>query len=413
MAYFFFLLYLVVLYIRPAEWIGVFRGWQLADITLLGTMFFLVFEQVATRRGLIKVPHTRLLVGLLLAMVLSHAAHTYIEGIKLAITGFAPVVIMYYLTINTVTTGRRLQVALWMVVLLTAVLAWQGIYQFDNYYGWAGQKMALGHRITWISIFNDPNDLALAFVIVVPVLLSYLVKPIFVGLKIIPLALLGLLIYGVYLTNSRGGILGLMVTIAFFFIKRSRWVVPGGILGGAMATLVFLFGPSRLGLMAASDASAQGRLESWYYGFQLIKANPLFGVGHNMFTNDYPLTAHNSFILAAAELGIIGLCCWVGLLYTSFKSLSLVQKHARGPLAHHAYALQAALIGFAATTLFLSRTYNELPYLLCALSASLYYVAVQGHPEVAFQLRGKDYRNIVILSLGSLGLAQVAMKTWL
>jgi O-antigen ligase len=412
MAFFFFMLYLSVIYLRPAEWVPFFHGWQLVDLTLIGAALFLMFQSAATKRGLVKVPHNGMILGLLGSIVASHAIHTYLGGIVGSFTAFAPVLIMYFLVVNTMKSEQQLKIGLWVIVLLTVLLAWQGIHQSEAGRGWAGQRMSSGGRITWIGIFNDPNDLALAFVIVVPVLFAFLVRPTFFALKILPLGLAALLIYGVFLTNSRGGALGLAVAVAFFFGKRSRWVIPGGIIGGSLAALIFAFGPSRLGLLAAQDESAMGRLDSWYYGFQLMKANPLFGVGHNMFTNDYPLTAHNSFVLAAAELGFVGLFCWVGLFYLSFKGLSLVQKH-HARLAPYAYGLQASLVGFLATSFFLSRTYIEMPYLVCALSASLYYVASQQTDLVSLRVTGKEVGHVALLALGSLGMAQVAMKTWL
>ena len=412
MSFFLLLLYLVVLYLRPAEWIPMFYGWQLVDLTLIGAALVLAFRMASTKSGLVKVPHNQMVLGLLGAVALSHVAHTYLGGLKASVTGFAPVLVMYFLVVNTVRSERQFKRALWVILLLTACLAWQGIAQKSNGYGWAGQPLVEG-RITWISIFNDPNDLALVFILMVPVVLAILLKPGFLGLKVFPLGLLGLLVYGIFLTNSRGGALGLMAAVVFFFIKRSRYVIPGGIIGGLLAGLFLVFGPSRLGLLAAGpDESAYGRLDSWYYGFQLIKSNPLFGVGQNMFTNDYPLTAHNSFVLAAAELGLFGLFFWIGLFYVSFKGLSSIQKH-HARLAPYAYGLQASLMGFAATAFFLSRTYNELLYLMCALAAALYHIASQEADLVAFQFTARDARRVFLLSLGSLVLVQIAMKTWL
>lgn len=412
MAFFFFLLYMIVLYLRPAEWIPFFQGWRLVSLTLLGSGFFLLFNAAALKRGFVRVPHNAMILGLLVAIAASHAVHTYVSGLISSLTEFANILVMYFLVVNTITSRRKLRIGLWVVVLLTVLLAWQGIHQFETGRGWAGQHMAGGRRITWISIFNDPNDLCLAFVMVVPVLLAFLVKPGFFGMKVFPAGLLGLLLYAIFLTNSRGGLLGLMVTIVFFFVKRSRYVIPGGIIGGVLASLIFTFGPSRLGLLSAADESAYGRLDAWYYGFQMLKSNPLFGVGQNMFTDQYPLTAHNSFMLAAAELGLVGLFFWVGMFYVAFKGLSLVQKHVR-ELSAYAYGLQAALVGFGATAFFLSRTYNPLPYLVCAFAAALHHVAEQQTDLVAFRLRGRDWRNIGLCALGTLLMVQIAMKTWL
>ncbi len=412
MEFLFLVLYLCVIYLRPAEWVLFFHGWQLVDITLIGAALFLFFRIALTRRPLVKVPHTGMLLGLWASAILSHVAHTYLGGALGAFNLFGRIAITYLLIVNTITNTARFRVALALVVVLTAVLVWQGVEQYQTGLGWAGQRMSSGRRITWISIFNDPNDLALAFVIMVPVLLTYLVRPTFFGLKIVPLALLAFLVYGVFLTNSRGGVLGLMAAVMFFFVKRSRWVVPGMVVGGILAALVFAFGPSRLGLLSPTDESAYGRLDSWYYGFQLMKSNPVFGIGQNMFTDQYPLTAHNSFVLAASEMGFLGLFCWVGFFYVAFKGLSRVQQH-HPMLAAYAHGLQASLVGFGATAFFLSRTYIEIPYLLAAFAAALFAIARHDRDRVAFAFGWRDVRNVGLVSLGALGMAQVAMKTWL
>ena len=202
-----------------------------------------------------------------------------------------------------------------------------------------------------------------------------------------------------------------MAAVAYFFIRRSKHRVAGGIMGGLAALLFFLFGPSRLGMMSAGEDSAAGRLDAWYYGFQLLKHRPLFGVGQNMFTDDYPLTAHNSFVLAFAELGLVGFFFWVGLLYVAFKGLVLVEKHPR--LWPYAVGLEAALVGFCAAAFFLSRTYTLIPYLLVALSAALANVARVQMPEFAMRFGRADVRNVALACLGLLVLLQVAMKTWL
>jgi hypothetical protein len=416
MEFLFLLLYLLVIYLRPAEWVVVFRGWQLVDVTLMGAALFLFFRIVLARRRFVALPHNGMLLGLWAAAILSHLVHTYIGGAVGAFTLFARIAITYFLIVNTVTSQGRFRIALALIVVLTAVLVWQGIEQHQTGLGWAGQRMSSGRRITWISIFNDPNDLALAFVIMVPVVLAYLVRPTFFGLKVVPLSLLAVLVYGIFLTNSRGGMLGLMVAVMYFFVRRSRWVVPGMVIGGLFAGLLFVFGPSRLGLLTAEGAaieeSAYGRLDSWYYGFQLMKSNPLFGVGHDMFTDQYPLTAHNSFVLAASEMGVLGLFFWVGFFYVAFKGLSLVQRH-HPRLSAYACGLQASLVGFAATAFFLSRTYIEIPYLVAAFAAALFAIAREDTDRVAFAFGWRDVRNVGLLCMASLGMAQLAMKTWL
>ena len=178
MACFFLLLYLVVIYLRPAEWIPAFYGWQLVDLTTIGTALFLAFYLAATKRGLVSVPHTRMLLGLFAAAALSHVVHAYLGGMITAIVDFGEIFIMYFLIVNVIRTERQLKIALALIVILTALLAVQGIQQHQTGYGWAGQSLSEGTRIRWISIFHDPNDLALAFVIAL-IVKTFLAKYVF------------------------------------------------------------------------------------------------------------------------------------------------------------------------------------------------------------------------------------------
>ncbi len=49
----------------------------------------------------------------------------------------------------------------------------------------------------------------------------------------------------------------------------------------------------------------------------MFKSAPLFGIGFNGFTDLYEITAHNSFVLCLAELGLLGSTLWLALLVTT------------------------------------------------------------------------------------------------
>ena len=411
MAFLMLIVYFIIVYLRPGEWVPGLIGLQLLDVAMLGATFFLSLRLALTKASdLARLPHNRMMLGLFAAIVLSHLANAYVGGAIHAFQMFLVNVLTYFLVVNIVNSERKVRIILWVLILLTAVLAVQGIQQAATGTGWAGQDLVYG-RITWIGIFNDPNDLALTFIMVIPLLLAYLVSEAFIGFKWIALLLLGVLTYGTFLTNSRGAMLALMAAVGFFFIKRSRHRLLGGLLGGTAAAAVFLFGPSRMGMISANEESAAGRLDAWYYGFQLLKHNPFFGAGQDMFTNDYPLTAHNSFVLAFAELGLVGFFIWIGLLYTGYRALSVVQTQ-RGVLTPYAYGLQASIIGFCVGAFFLSRTYILIPYLLVALSGAVSGVVARQTPALTFRFTKRDWWNIFRICLGVFILLEIAMKVW-
>jgi O-antigen ligase len=120
---------------------------------------------------------------------------------------------------------------------------------------------------------------------------------------------------------------------------------------------------------STQEQSASQRIDAWYDGLQMFRGQPLFGVGYGAFTDHHPLTAHNSFVLCFAELGLFGLLPWVALLVLAWRELSQVTRYAEpgSPQARMAEALRVALLGFMACAWFLSRTYQPLLYLLLGL----------------------------------------------
>ncbi len=64
-----------------------------------------------------------------------------------------------------------------------------------------------------------------------------------------------------------------------------------------------------------------GRYEAWSTGLTLFHGSPIYGVGPGQFVEYHYLTAHNSFVLAVAELGFVGLFLFVAIVYVSAKML--------------------------------------------------------------------------------------------
>ena len=133
------------------------------------------------------------------------------------------------------------------------------------------------------------------------------------------LAPAAVLLWAIYLTHSRGALIGLAVLVLMAGYKRFGKVpslVLAAMLGVAMMALDFTGG-------RAIDASAGvDRLSLWASGLELFKSAPIFGVGFGNFVDLAGQTAHNSFILPLAELGIIGATLFVALLVTTTMDLN-------------------------------------------------------------------------------------------
>jgi len=234
MSFLLLLLYLVCTIIRPQDWVPGFYGLSLVNGLALGTIFFLLVERLGTKKiQFVNAPQNQLMVAFYVCILMSHIVHTYFGGLISATLAFVPNFIIYFLLLNGINTERKFKISIWFIVLLTFLLVPQGIYQVQHGYGWAGQNITAHEgsvRINWIGIFNDPNDLALLFVISVGIVLAFAFGRRDMFLKVVSLILLGFFLYGIFLTNSRSGLLALMATVYFFFVRRTKRFFLGWII---------------------------------------------------------------------------------------------------------------------------------------------------------------------------------------
>src|SRR5690606_13952047 len=122
-----------------------------------------------------------------------------------------------------------------------------------------------------------------------------------------------ILLYALWLTRSRGGMLGLSVVLAYSMLQRTG-PVRAGIAVAAFAMAVIATGATGGRGYSAGEASAGGRIDAWSEGLTMLGNHPVFGVGYGNFGEHHDYTAHNSFVLAFSELGLVGYLFWLALL---------------------------------------------------------------------------------------------------
>lgn len=112
------------------------------------------------------------------------------------------------------------------------------------------------------------------------------------------------------------------------------------------------------------------------------------------FTEHHVRTAHNTFMLQVAELGLVGLVLWLYIFYAGLKITFLAIRRYRdredGALAHGwARALLASLLTIGVGINFLSLSYHPVVWVYLALPGA-YYLAVRTHDpdfRVTFGMR--------------------------
>ncbi|MFH1017337.1 MAG: O-antigen ligase family protein [Pseudomonadota bacterium] len=413
MAYLLLLATLVTFYVRPGD-----INPALAGVPILPTLavLFALSVMVSWMARLSKPvlsPHLWWIMGTWGAFVFSHAGRGYLEMTTQTFTGFFPNVFVVFAMTFVLNSERRLKGFSTLWILLALFLAVAGIVQSVTGTGLGGQPLIKG-RIQGVGIFADPNDLALAFLIAVPLAHARFRLSGTWG-RVAYYALAAVFTYATFLTNSRGGILALL--LVFFALSAHRLGPKMGVALGSLLVLALLaIGPSRINQISSKEESAQGRIVAWSEGLQMLKRSPLIGVGYGMFTDYHPLTAHNSFVLCFAETGLLGAFFWIGLIYVSLLGLRRVVKTGgtdppAAKLVTWSKGTQVAFLGFLSGIFFLSRTYNILLYLLVGFASAVYCAAKSAQPDVSFRLTLRDRFKIAGIVVGGIILTYVLVKT--
>jgi putative inorganic carbon (hco3(-)) transporter len=376
------------------------------------------------------------------ALCLSHIANGWFGGALKAISDQSPTVALFALTLLNVdsldrlrSAGRTVLLAIFLMSCLAIASFHTGVMfdllvlqqsasestaapsswlllgdlsRFDNGYF---------YRIRGFGFLADPNDLAQAIVTCIPFLLaSWVPKANFRNLLLRGAPVL-IMLYAIYLTQSRGAIFGLgAITFYGLYRRFGAALSVSGLVAGGFAMLAVGLGGGRS--LSSDEASAGERIEAWGQGFAMFKSHPLFGVGYDRFLEHHILTAHNSFVLCFSELGMFGYFIWIGFIVMAFLQLNAVIKANRltgrsssavssgvsgvsgalgavgavgkggGKLVEKdalsnnkklivveaqnwPVVVRTSLIGFLACAFFLSRTYSLTLFFLLALSYSI------------------------------------------
>jgi hypothetical protein len=162
------------------------------------------------------------------------------------------------------------------------------------------------------------NDLALVINTVLPLMLLIVLQSRSVLARLYCALVSCVFVYSVFLTASRGGLLCLgAMAILLFQRKFGKFI--GVAAGMIVLVAIIVLGP-RMDTLSTEDASSYGRLEAWSLAMDLFKGSPLFGIGYDHFMDYHFRTAHNSYLLCAAELGIFGLYPWLMMFFISYKN---------------------------------------------------------------------------------------------
>jgi len=405
--------YLAFLYIRPQDFMPQLQGAPVMLMLGASTAALVIVHKALHRRALViaPVPQHLFVIWVYVAVVMSRVAMGHVRGAFEASLDFVPTIVMYFLIVEMTDTPRRIKIIFNILVHLTLALSVQGIIQSFTGSGFGGQETVKG-RIQAVGIFADPNDLALTINTVLPLALLLMMQSRSGMARMYNAFISCVFLYSMYLTASRGGLLALGA-MAILLLQRKMGKIVGVAAGFMVLAAIILLGP-RMDTLSVEDASSYGRLEAWSLAMDLFKGSPLFGVGYQHYMDYHFRTAHNSYLLCAAELGFFGLYPWIMMFYISYKNAVFIEKELlrRGErtFAMYAHALHLSLVVFFLGALLLSRTYHALLFIMIAMCASLSRVFVKTSEDRFSLIEKKDFAVGLVLTLGTLAGWEILLR---
>jgi putative inorganic carbon (hco3(-)) transporter len=376
---------------------------------------------VLRRRPLVVTPALALMIGYLVALVLSAtlAAGARPATVAPIATFLEEGLLLYLLVTNVVRTPARLRAVLWSVVLAGAFLGMLSVWQeathaYHTTLGGLAQVDATGFNVgsgkdvrpRLAGPIGEKNRYAQVLLVLLPLAISRASAERRRWLRLLGAGCAALIVCGVALTFSRGAAIAmgvlLLVMAALRMISVRRLVA----LVLALIVLVAVVAPdyarrlqtlgaadSALSGSSAADAAIQGRATESLAAFHVFRDHFVLGVGPGQFFSRYSAQygnaldlrfldqnrrAHNLYLEIAADTGALGLALFLGIVGVTMRQLwrlSAYLRRRRDPaLASLAQALLLGLVAYLATGLFLQLAYQRYFWFLVALANAAIWI---------------------------------------
>jgi O-antigen ligase len=288
--------------VHPAKLVGAAAVLALLAETLFGR-----------RRFSFGLPEGGVLLGFLGVATLSCLTALW-PGLAVQVVGdLMKIVLVYFFVANCAASVRGVRGVMW-TMLLGGLVPAAGVMR--NYL----TGNVIEGRTGWVGLFANPNDLAYSLVILVPLAACLAVR----SRLLTRLVLWGIILFfaaGIFVTFSRGGLIGLAAVIGLYAWKRRSlmtWIVIAGMAAAGLFAVAHLWTRGQDFSDLQDDATVRSRLATSEAGLAMFADHPLFGVGPGCSVVAWPLYAppgvrtrgalitHNTFIQGLSETGITG-----------------------------------------------------------------------------------------------------------
>ena len=433
MSFILYISYIILIYLRPIETyfpeMYEFRPVLIFSvITLIASLLGLS----AQKSPVINVRHLGLIAAIVFIVPFSRVMNGWPGGALEAFSMFSASAATFLLTVMNVNTLRKIRTTLVVVLACTSVLVAQSVYSYHTGFKSEVYLISQSHlevnesqvpeigatdkseavlpvndssvlwRIRSVGELSDPNDFAQTILTAIPILFVGFFSRTRFEQIVIRLPLFCFLAYGLLLTSSRGAVVAAAGMI-FFAAYRKLGKTGAGIL-----LSLILIGGVALGFsggrgISADDESAAGRIEAWSAGFTALKQNPIFGVGFGRFTDFHPYTAHNAYVLALTELGLLGYFFLIALTTNSLLELLRGRRSLPAESVEFVWATSVCVsfIAVAVSSMFLSRSYSTFTYFWIGVMACAGHICRKEEPGNDGQNKVAWMKPAALFSFGS------------
>jgi O-antigen ligase len=393
-----------VLFTRPQDQLPFLEPLHLAEVFGIFGLVTLIAGRLSRGATVVKLTLEFGSVLALAGVMLATAPFSIWPGGAVSVVTdlFSKVVVVFALILNTLTTRRRFEQFVNVVVVSCSYVAVRAVLDYAMGINLVEDGRAQGAG----GLFGNPNDMALNMVAFLPLAMILALgkgRPL---LRAILAVGVPALVAAIIFSKSRGGTLGLvaMIAVLLYQIRRVKPSIAIAVVAITLVTIPMLpesfthrmssiFNPAE-----DPTGSREARKRLLREAYHAYLEHPVLGLGAGQFHNYNPTNreetwreAHNAWLQVASELGTGGLIVFAIIVGSGFAAgLQAVKalrrssaRHRRKsreqaavaarrePLQMYAAAVLASLTGWVVAAMFASVAYYWTLYLVLGLAITL------------------------------------------
>jgi probable O-glycosylation ligase (exosortase A-associated) len=236
--------------------------------------------------------------------------------------------LFYFCATIAINDKKKLRYLYYVLVVTTIYFVyWANFQYFSGNWGQFNAGRLMGPNFAGSSVYGDENAFAMLFVAGLPYIFY---AGIMTDMKWLKYTLWGIMPFGchaIFLTGSRGALLGFGVTTLIFILLSKRkyfaiLIIPLLLIFFQLQGGSVMKERSNTITSYEGEASAESRLTVWSAGLKMVADHPITGVGVGSFMTALPfysdlppIIAHNTLVQFSAESGLGAGICYLMIVY--------------------------------------------------------------------------------------------------